>query len=271
MFDENTPIEKFFDEKGFPFHWDNGKLDFGDSTQRLGMVKIAEAVLGKEIKLFSAYFSDVILPSGEFVRHWDNRHYFGQPGTMTRDNLFPIICAILLNKIVYFRLHHLFFTLLKRFGVLWNRFNIAGEPKPFWQRDVAGPVMWSFLFRSWGRIAYPIVFILDFFLILQALTLVFVSLDKPRETSNDLSFQCAIITAWKVMPTCWVFYAWHIYRKHRKSPFGTGIPFRTIQPIESYFRARPEKNYYPIPIHHVWKDVLEKFESRNRKEKPNVK
>lgn len=253
-------IKQHLDIFEFPFHYskqnDNSWLeDFGDSTQRLGMLRIWDSIVNPTKSFFTYSFEYQLRLMLKFnnetrqyepVRHWDDEDLWGQFGIMSRDNLISMIAAYCFQKDKSETMDILFWTLFSRLGRLWNVKNISGKTKPSYQVDWLGPISWSFLLRTRKNfLLYPLIFILDFFMIFQAIIQVGKSLRETpdnMDTTDDVTFQPLLVTGLKNQWTLGVCFANLIYR------------FRKGQPISSYFRKRKTK--VPIPMHLVWDKVF---------------
>ena len=213
----------FTDEFGFIGHIDgDGKLEFGDGTQRTFSFWIFTYLsMGPEIayalfKRIEAQLDMVILKSGEPKRHWDASEWPGRPGSMTVDNLMPILVSCVLWG-HWREFYAIVWALVKRVGFLWNTHNIGGQKKSeyFLQRIKEGhffssktwanfPVVdWigirgiAVILRGMAKemgyrwLFWPILVVLDLHLLIQATFIVVNSylFERPGKwnTTNDLN------------------------------------------------------------------------------------
>lgn len=231
-------ISEFIDQHGFVLHKSkNGKLDdAGDSTQRtfsLLFFKLTECLNDDDrtVVRYSSYASTcldlITLPSGEIKRHWDDSAWPGRPGSMSRDNLTPIILVLALSNPR--RLASLSFILFCRLGFLWNNTDISGKKKPWYvpndwigTRNIATILRGFMIHYPLFRIFYPLLFILDFPMLMQAIFQVvhswYESPKKGWHTSDDLNLSLEIIFTMDHLPTVTSYWARQIYSE--RSPAG---------------------------------------------------
>lgn len=230
-------FEFYLDEKGFPGNaMIDGSLEFGDSTQRLGMLLLAERYGKYDILPISHetyYFW--VMRGEEPTRHWNPEYWTGQPGCMSRDNMFPLICG---SKLFAKGFH----TRLKRRKYFcWNNRDLEGKLKSPPIVDWAGPVVWGAIERSIKEDNANTLklYFTDTLLLLQAINLVVQNKVRHEHTSDNLNFDVAIKQSQYVKPTLLSKLASKIYYK-----------FRRNDAFKSYFRTRSK--FVPPPIHELY-------------------
>lgn len=179
-------ILEFKDNFGFIGHKDDqGNLEFGDGTQRLGFYYLPLIYKAKvDIPTFVFYFricfmspAEPLRYPGEPFRTPKENEWYAKPGTMSRDNLSSCLCAIAFLG----RREELMFLLkriLKRGGFLWNTKKIGQQDEKWKIPDWCGlQVLATFcrgLIVSYDSVLLyfvlmPFMLIADFFLLLSSL------------------------------------------------------------------------------------------------------
>lgn len=181
-------LNNYKDNFGFIGHFDDdGHLEFGDGTQRLGFFYLPQLFKSQiNPSNFVFYFRICFMSPpeplrypGEPFRSPKENEWYAKPGTMSRDNLMSCLCALAFlgrkEELVF-----LFKRIIKRGGFLWNTRKI-GQPDTDLSRKIAdwsGFQVFSMILRGLivsydSAILYfafqPIFFITDFFLFLSAL------------------------------------------------------------------------------------------------------
>lgn len=247
-----TSLYPFIDQGGFPFNQKkDGLRDYGDSTQRLGMIRVAEKALGTEILSinFNAQLNNVQFQNDkEYVRH-PSYSYWAERGIMSRDNMLSLICAMLLWGL-HTRVRENAFTLLKRGGFFWNVNDLEGKRKKIPIPDWISPLYVATLARAFQSplSRYVVQPFLDLAIPLTALWRVIFAKLNPKHTSDDLNFQCVLVCALLVKPNFLVKLAVKIYRHRDPNPQDA---------IRTYFR--PRKDMTPIPIPDIWEVVILRY------------
>ena len=125
-------LENYTDHEGFIGHHDkHGSLtDFGDSTQRtFSAVFLSHPKYSYVFDLVSLISKDED-DKYEPVRHWNKKKWFGQRGSMSRDNFTPLLIVCCTYGL--FWADSFMRTIFKRGGFLWNTVDIAGKKKPWY-------------------------------------------------------------------------------------------------------------------------------------------
>jgi len=116
-------LQDFTDFQGFIGHRDptTGKLEFGDSAQRTFSYFIAQFATGTPVPkdVVKAAYEAIKKPDGELVRHPDITEWYGQRGSMSRDQLIPVLIALDLYGLDK-EFKELLWNLLKRGWFAWN-------------------------------------------------------------------------------------------------------------------------------------------------------
>lgn len=203
-------LSDYQDVYGFIGHKDDsGLLEFGDGAQRLGMYWLFQFMQApgnatKSIRAsqFLPLYQSLFLESGEPVRHW--KHYsdwWSRPGTMSRDQLFPLICclAVMGHKK---ELLELAWKLIKRGGACWNTKAIGQQDDKWKIPDFVGPLTWLTIVRgllnpnSWWAVLLGLVFYVPMmicdlvFLTLAVLVRMIVPLFDWDDVGDDLNHFC---------------------------------------------------------------------------------
>jgi hypothetical protein len=269
-------FESFVDEYGFIGHKDRkGNLtDFGDSTQRTFSWVTFNALNDKyryDTELEKAthqYYTNIriVFPKFELVRHWDDTHWPGQRGTMSRDNITPIIIALGLLGSHF--LPELIFELFKRGGFLWNSRDIAGDKKPWYiPNDWIGLRNISNICRGLIRKnAYwyvPLIFVLyvtDISILIQSVIQVIKSwFERPGSwnTTDDLNLSLETLMARSESPTLWSWVARLVYslRGVAGDDFKRfNMPWGPYSAWASYYRHKSAP-----PMHRVGEECLKQL------------
>jgi len=191
----------------------DGKLEFGDGSQRAGMYYFLKYISTKNWvvkKAFREKFRTMItplrLPSGEWVRHTDQTKWWGQPGTMSRDQLIPIISAMATMRL-HGEMIDLERNLDRRFFFAWNTKGIW-ETKGWKVPDWLGPTVWALFERGKAEIGYPGKFFrtvrlifYDVFLVLNSIARVVTPLFAPEHTSADKAHFIKLCLSHTISPT----------------------------------------------------------------------
>jgi hypothetical protein len=190
---------EYVDSFGFINHFDsNGNYDSGDSTQRTFSYWLNKFDQNPDDRFINAeivesLFSVIKLQSGEYVRS-PLSGWWNEPGTLSRDQLTPMVCCMVLyapyNNNLKIRKNELIANLLRRGGFCWNTKHIGqitGWKIPDWM----GLSLISLLMRSgWGKLLFaPITWIFDLVFCLNSILLVLRAFIDAEETGIDLNFQ----------------------------------------------------------------------------------
>lgn len=245
-------LTKFQDSRGYIVHKHGSVEDGGDTAQREGMVRIAESILRVSILDTDPQTQcEGLLFSGpEPVRNPDPTKWWGQPGTMSRDNTFPLIVAMGLLGLQH-QVYRLMFMLIKRAGWFWNTKHIWPSPNdPVKLPDLIGPMTVAALIRAgllWPL--YPLLVAIDLWAILAVAVRITVAVYKPGDTSDDLNLTAYLLQAKKVFPTPFSFLARKLYRGRPaaapdEAPLEKYEGFGPVTAFKEYFR--PELGAPPI-------------------------
>ena len=231
-------LSEYVDEYGFIGHFENDVLcDFGDSAQRTFTYYLEKFDSEPDSRFENALFVEeklklIELKDGEYVRHPEPIYWSGRPGTMSRDQLVPIICCLALYSKYNFHLEQrkkrLALNLLKRFGFCWNTKHI-GQTSGWKIPDWIGFSLIS-LFLSSSRLKYlfmTVYLFLDFFFVLNAIALVITTLLKKDEYGIDLNFiNLSYTLCQRFSPFAWL--ARKIYVWFRPQPGLANFPREKI-------------------------------------------
>ena len=126
-----------FMKDGWIFHKDpaTGKPEFGDGTARLGFYWFPKIVANEMATFFLYNYKKAFEEEEEpvrFPRSLDRElGWYSGLGFMSRDNLIPCVCCLVLLKDTD-KLNRLFVKILDRFGFLWNTKKI-GQKDDAWK------------------------------------------------------------------------------------------------------------------------------------------
>lgn len=265
----------YTDNKGFIGHGSPGNLEFGDGAQRLGTIWVKRFVRMSEpqyevlkegmAKNFLEQLELIHLESGEWVRHWDSLQWWGQPGTMSRDQMDPLLMAMILwaphNKEIETLAKEAVLTIIKRGGFLWNYRHIWPQPgdKPKLITDFFGISILGHAIRLWKiKVLYPLLPIIDLPLVFNSILRVIVGYHDPTEVGDDLNHQIRLVFNDLKVPVLVGTIAKYIYKKFRpKAAYINGV-YSDSEPIraawEIYF-AQPSAP----PLDVEWAYVQDRF------------
>lgn len=233
--------------------------DGGDSAQRLGMYALGWAIKhaarpDDEVHTDLRYkLEQLELPSGEWVRHPNHAMWYGQPGTMSRDNFLPLMVLMGLLGATD-TLKRVFINLfVKRLGFMWNT-------KHIWETDgwkIPDHVMPSgaavFMRACNSKWFYPILVMCDLWLYLNSFVRVVKSrVFDPDDVSDDLNLIIQMLWAKYRLPTFISKWATRYYVKERgkagKNFDQLLMGFGPQTALDWYFReetgAPPMNEYY---------------------------
>lgn len=145
---------------------------------------------------------------------------------MSRDNINAVICALAVAGST--KLWPLVWSIIKRFGFLWNTVDIAGNKKPWWIfPDFIGMRNSATIIRAVidQKKMYPLYFVLFFLdlgLLFQSIAIWIESrldpVDGKYHTSNDLDLTVHTLVAMEFYPTPISAIARIIYRARKNIP-----------------------------------------------------
>lgn len=212
-------LDDYKDEKGWIGHFSKDShgqimrddynipvLEFGDGVQRMSMNALCEFVLSEtkiEAAVQRASFMrkeyEIWLPSGEPVRHWSRNAWYGKPGTMSGDQLEPLVwCYVVFDMQASF--WELFFKLLKRGFFAWNTKKIGQtteewKPGDFFLHRMLSPTFRMLLKTKYvGTLAWPFIIIWDVFgLGLNTLVRIVVPIFDRENTGDDLNYFVSLL------------------------------------------------------------------------------
>jgi len=280
-------LAEYKDENGFIGHkHPDWGFEFGDGTQRLGTVWVANFVLYKEAtiakaELFADQLDSILLHTVDkrgksklqYLRHWDKKYWPGQPWIMSRDNFEPIWTAAQLlaphNERIEKHAKLMTKLVTKRGGFLWNY-------KHIWPQEQFEPKMPD-AWLPWDTAAknirakgawylWPLLVIFDFDTLFNSLIRVYVSIKDMHDTTSDHNHQLRIIYKQQRYWTPTIWLAKMIYRFRRvagiKVPPGetptrislTGKNAGALSAVVVYYHG--DRN---PPIDLVWKPVIDKY------------
>lgn len=269
---------EFVDEKGFIGHkQDDGSLEFGDGTARLGAFYIYRYPIGKDLK---AKLDLCRIPSSsigiwEYTRHWDRSEWWGQGQIMSRDNLIPIWIAATLYRTEH--AEEISFLLKIRSGFCWNEKHIW--PKPTDRKKI--PDYINVFFRKMMETRRAVaeteyarttwLWLYDLETLISTVITVLKSRKNPENTSDDINLQLILIFAQIVHPTWPIRLAKWLYINYRQappSPAGTPITVR-FQPMQEFgINVTPVAqavlnsyygNEYAPPMYDVAQPCIERY------------
>jgi hypothetical protein len=269
------PLKNYVDSKGFIGHGLPNPLEFGDGAQRLGTIWIkrfvqysdpqSESLRESLAKDFLVQLELIHLNSGEWVRHWDHSKWPGQSGIMSRDQMDPLLMAMILWSPYDPRIEELaketVITIIKRFGFLWNFKHIWPKPEdkskliPDWY----GVSILGHAIRLWK--VYPLYILLpllDIELEINSLFRVVGGLLNKNDVDGDINHQVRLAFAQLHTPTFIGKIAKYLYKWLRPKPAlqdGTvleGDPIKTTWQVYYYGENNP-------PIDVEWKLVQDRW------------
>lgn len=181
-------LKDYTDGRGFIYHHDDPQSgsQYGDSCQRTFMYFISGMAKGVEPKNFQPLVEQAwaLINKDEPRRHWDETFWPGRPGFMSRDNLFPAVCALtIVDSKERFKL---LWKIIKRGGFLWNTRKIGQQDDSRKVPDWCGPLMFLIALK-WVYIASIYLHLPIFFHLLK-------TKKNPEDTSDDLNLQIALVT-----------------------------------------------------------------------------
>lgn len=150
-------VQHFLDKNGFVISQEPDLASRGgNSAQHTMIFNITMGILWNQIALHAIdrilYAWGIIRLDGQPKLHWDARYWPGQPGHMSRDNLF---CSVLALKLIGAskQLRILMFQITLRLGFMWNTKKIGSDEKNF--PDWCGLQMWFIALRfKWSPFNY---------------------------------------------------------------------------------------------------------------------
>ena len=241
-------MDDYLDAKGFVGHkWIGGKqpLEFGDGALRLGQYYGPRYLLAKSAverdALKDRFVLNVaaLLTGPEPVRYPQPSEWWGQPGTMSRDNLYGIIdgCSILGCPVWSM---YLWRVLKKRWMFTWNTKAIWSTkvkliPIPDW----CGPDTWRRLNPSWP---YWKRLLCDVYTLISLPIRILTLKVDPDHTSPELIFVMGILNR-RTSPTFVSRLVEEIYLKFQKWVPAVQSYFQGDQhpPIDEYLVRATEK------------------------------
>ena len=182
----------------------DGGLEFGDGSQRTFTFWIAQIALGIRpddhvIGTFDKQLSALRSARSEWVRHPDATEWYGQPGTMSRDNSIPLLVAMgffaAYSDLTKMFLGKFIDDILCRGGFFWNTKKI-GQTDGWKIPDFAGPVFWGAMIRAektWYL--WPLLWVTDLFMVVSSCIRVVKSFVDPDDVSDDLNHQVMLVQA----------------------------------------------------------------------------
>jgi hypothetical protein len=196
-------LQDYTDKHGFICHIskDRGYFDGGDAAQRTftGFIQAYWEHRDLDSRIQNAreverLLSLIELDDGEYVRHPDNNWWFGRRGTMSRDQLIPIIiCLTLFSRYsldLQKRKRRLWANLVRRGGFCWNTKHI--HKNDGWKiPDLLGPTHWCLFFRDL-ILAWPILCLVDTLLVFSVAMRCIAALFDQDNVGDDLNL-CNIL------------------------------------------------------------------------------
>lgn len=274
-------LDPYKDQYGFIGHkTDEGGLEFGDGTQRLGTCWITNFLLYRESAiensdLFADQLDRLLLHTIDkngksklqYIRHWNGYSWPGQPWIMSRDNFEALWTACELiapyNERVKKHLDLMTKLVTKRLGFVWNYRHIwpqlQYEPKlpgAYWPWDWLGKLIRKN--RAWYL--WIILVVLDLDSVVNSLLRIRASYRDMTDTSNDLNHQIKLVYRQVIYwtPTIWIAKMLYRYRgisgvNGKRFDLG-GKNAGALSAFMAYFWG--PKN---PPIAAIWKPVIDKY------------
>lgn len=203
----NKTVVHFIDKNGFVIHQESDVSSRGgDSAQRTGMFLIGGYSLTRDLfqlKTKTASVWTLMNLHGEPVRHWNKEYWPGQKGIMSRDNLVPMFCALVLGELKWTALSVLI-RLFFRLGFTWNTKKI-GQPIGDTSRklpDFCGPMIWFTFIRSLP-LTKPLHFLFDAYLWLAVEIRMHKAYKDWDDVGDDLNL-IVIIETWRLISDNWL-------------------------------------------------------------------
>lgn len=178
-------LSDFIDNNHFIYHHDTDIASgYGDSCGRTFMWFISGIAKGVDPANTKPIIEQTwaLLDKSEPRRYWDDNFWPGKPGFMSRDNLFPAICALtLVSSRSRFSL---LWRIFKRAGFLWNTKKIGQKDNSWKVPDFCGPLLWLIALKLKKLAVWYLMFPIY----------AHVSKKDVDDTSDDLNIQVALMT-----------------------------------------------------------------------------
>ncbi len=235
---EANILQNFTDDQGYIGTISNGKLDFGDGAALLGRYYVWRYFAYPETRYVDrVHLLDKVYDlryfhknKWQWRRHHDLSIWTGKPWTMSRDNLTPLMNALILYSSCSgqceIEIRQILYSIKKRWGFLWNYYPIGfqqyDEPKlpdfmsPLYRKQVE--------IRSRAAVAKKIslkhrvaLWVLDLAPLIQSIIQVWKSTkdDKKHDVSDDINHQVELLVRQEIHSTPTLKLAIWIYDKRR--------------------------------------------------------
>lgn len=229
-------LDNYKDERGWIGHYEKNAggglvlddyglpvLEFGDGVQRMSMNALSEFVLSPsklEGAMVRAAFlkreSQIWLPSGEPVRHWTRHAWYGKPGTMSGDQLEPLMwCYVVFDLKENF--WELFWKLAKRGFFAWNTKKIGQiteewKPGDFMLHRIIAPSLRMLSRSKGGFVVIPLICAMDLFILgLNTIIRILAPLLDRDNTGDDLNYFVTLVGSRSVAPNPIEKFLCHVY------------------------------------------------------------
>jgi len=201
----------------------------------------------------------------QYVRHHDKTRWTGHLWTMDRDNLDPILIAMILYSKYDSKLGSFAQEILK---LVWGRMGFAWNFKHDWPLKDDEPKLpdWYLLFlpliaygirlkKRWWL--YPFLLLIDLGLVFGSISRFFKALEDPRDTKDDLIHQTRLVFAQLCYLTPVAWFAKLLYKCRPRSGPNRHNRIKASGPYTAYLQHYSNKDAPPMPD--VWKPVIDKF------------
>jgi hypothetical protein len=250
-------ISEFTDKLGFIGHFSkNGDWDFGDSLQRTATAYLERFVRFPELReengdAFAKIIRQVsIMEDGEvqYVRHPDSTMWWGQPWTMSRDNLDTAHDVLMLysdySTEARAEWQRMTDIIIERAGLMWNTRHIW--PKPDQAEKIIGDIIWPWNLaqkvirgqRAWY--VYPWLMVLDLDTLFNSIFRVVKCAVNPNNTGGCINHLNRMAIKQLRYPTITNWIAKWLWKLLRRNPKLKVKPktIKALRVLQAYYHDR---------------------------------